>query len=228
LSDWFTPQSFAGESKAVIMGHRDSSDGTTDNRTFYLYGYSFALNSAKTIQSIRLPSNANVIVTAISLIPNWPPTFGLNPFTLAAANAGQTYSGTISTNASDLNGGTLTFGKVSGPAWLLVAASGTLSGEPFSADVGNDSFIVSVTDQGNLSNTATMNIQVLPAPPILATLIANTTNLLLGWTGGIPPYQVQISSNLTSAWINLGGTTNATNLVVTPTNAAAFYRLIGK
>ena len=75
LSDWFTPQNYAGESKAVIMSHRNNSDGTTDNRTFYLYGYSFALNNAKTVQSIRLPNNANVIVTAISLVPNWPPTF---------------------------------------------------------------------------------------------------------------------------------------------------------
>ena len=126
LSDWFTPGGYAGESKAIIMGHRNFSNGSADNRTFYLYGYSFALNPAKTIQSIRLPNNKYVIVTAISLVPNWPPTFGANPFTLASANAGQTYSGTIATNVSDLNGGTLTCAKVSGPAWLNVAANGTL------------------------------------------------------------------------------------------------------
>lgn len=320
LSDWFSPQNYGGESKAVIMGHRDSSDGSTDNRTFYLYGYSFALNGAKTIQSIRLPNNANVVVTAISLIPNWPPVFGLNPFTLAGANAGQGYSGSLSTNVSDLNGGTLTFAKVSGPAWLNVAANGTiygvpantnantntfvvsvtdtgglsntatlyiyvngapsftvdpfagpdivagqnysgsiatnatdpnpsdtltfakvsgpawlligtdgsLSGEPFSADVGNNTLVVSVTDPGNLSSTATLNIEVLAPSPILSTITAGATNLLLSWSGGIAPYQVQMSTDLTSGWVNLGGTLNTNSLVVTPTNAAAFYRILGR
>ena len=69
ISDWFTPQSFAGESTAVSMPHRDNSDGTTDNRTFLLYGYSFALNNAKTVSSITLPNNANVEVLAITLVP---------------------------------------------------------------------------------------------------------------------------------------------------------------
>jgi len=72
LSDWFTPQNYTGESKAVMMSHRNNSSGTADNRTFYLYGYSFALNNAKIVQSIQLPNDANVIVTAISLVPNWP------------------------------------------------------------------------------------------------------------------------------------------------------------
>jgi hypothetical protein len=41
LSDWFAPQSFAGESKAVSMAYRDNSAGVKDNRTFLLYEYSF-------------------------------------------------------------------------------------------------------------------------------------------------------------------------------------------
>ena len=39
------------------MAYRISSNGTVDNGPFYLYGYSFAINSAKTVQSITLPSN---------------------------------------------------------------------------------------------------------------------------------------------------------------------------
>ena len=164
LSDWFSPQNYAGESRAVIMSYRNNSDGTMDNRIFNLYGYSFALKNAKMVQSIRLPSNANVIVTAISLVPNWPPTFALNPFTLANINAGHAYSGTIATNANDLNGDALTYAKVSGPAWLNVAANGSLSGVPASSDANTNSFVVSVTDTGGLSNTATLNIYVNGAP----------------------------------------------------------------
>ncbi len=69
LSDWFTPQNYAGESKALIMPYRLTATGAADNRTFYLYGYSFAINSTKTVKSITLPNNRNVVVLAIDLSP---------------------------------------------------------------------------------------------------------------------------------------------------------------
>lgn len=67
ISDWFTPQNYSGESKAVTMAYRNSSNGTKDNRTFYLYGYSFAINSSKTVKSLTLPSNRDVVVLAWGL-----------------------------------------------------------------------------------------------------------------------------------------------------------------
>jgi len=69
LSDWFTPQSFSGESVAKSMAYRDTSGGTKDDGTFDLYGYSFAINKTLTVKSIKLPSNSNVEVLAISLVP---------------------------------------------------------------------------------------------------------------------------------------------------------------
>src|SRR5271168_1831817 len=56
ISDWYTPQSYAGESEAVTMAYRVSGNGSLDNRTFYLYGYSFALNLAKSVKSLTLPN----------------------------------------------------------------------------------------------------------------------------------------------------------------------------
>jgi hypothetical protein len=70
LSDWFTPQSFAGESKAVTMAYRDTSSGVKDNRTFLLYGYSFSLSAGKQVSSITLPNNRNVVILAMSLSGN--------------------------------------------------------------------------------------------------------------------------------------------------------------
>jgi hypothetical protein len=67
LSDWFTPQGYGGESKALQMAHRVMSNGALDNRTFFLYGYSFALNPAKTVASIVLPVNTHVVVLAIDV-----------------------------------------------------------------------------------------------------------------------------------------------------------------
>ena len=67
LSDWFTPQSYAGETNVLAMPYRLTPSGALDNRTFYLYGYSLALNSAKTPVSLTLPKNRNVVVLAVDL-----------------------------------------------------------------------------------------------------------------------------------------------------------------
>jgi IPT/TIG domain len=68
ISDWFTPQNYAGESKAVTMPYRDLYNGTKDSRTFYVYLYSFALDPTKTIKSITLPNQGNVKILAIDLV----------------------------------------------------------------------------------------------------------------------------------------------------------------
>jgi hypothetical protein len=229
LSDWFTPQNFSGESRAVITGHRNNSNGSKDNRTFYLYGYSFKLNSSKVLQSLRLPNNGNVIVTSVSLIPNWQPTFLVSPFLEPGLVAGQPFSGTLATNATDLNGDSLSFAKVSGPAWLTVAPNGALSGMPLSPDAGTNIFVVQATDPGGLSATATMMITVTPAPPIIASMSLQDSNLLLSWSGGIGPYQVLMTTDLVnSAWIPVGSPITANSLLLSPTNASAFYRLSGQ
>ena len=69
LSDWYTPQTYPGESEAVAMAYRNFDDGTKDNRTFNLYSYRFAIDSGKTVQSVSLPNNPNVVVLAITLVP---------------------------------------------------------------------------------------------------------------------------------------------------------------
>jgi len=229
LSDWLSPANFSGEAEAVVMGHYNSSDGTVDIGTVYLYGYSFNLNSRKVVQSIQLPNDSNVVVLAISLLPNWQPIFNANPFTEPGIVAGQNYSASIATNASDLNGGALTFAKFSGPNWLSLSAAGGLSGEPVSTNVGVNTFGVSVADPGGLSNTATLYIAVTAAPPIVTGMGGTVTNLWLSWSGGIAPYQLQMSTNLAGAnWINAGGLTGSNVFFIKPSNPAAFYRIVGQ
>ncbi|MBV8974540.1 MAG: chitobiase/beta-hexosaminidase C-terminal domain-containing protein, partial [Sinobacteraceae bacterium] len=67
MSDWATPQNYAGESQALTMAYRVTPNGTLGNGPFYLYGYTFALNSAKTVASLTLPKSRNVIVLAADL-----------------------------------------------------------------------------------------------------------------------------------------------------------------
>jgi len=91
---------------------------------------------------------------------NNPPTFDSNPIVETAATEDSPYGSTIADDASDLDGDTLSFSKLSGPAWLTVGSDGALSGTPFNADVGLNSWVVKVEDGNGGSDQATLEIIV--------------------------------------------------------------------
>ncbi len=68
LSDWSTPQNFSGETEAVAMSYRNTANGTQSNGTFNLYAYTLALDSSKTVESVTLPDNPDVVVLAATLL----------------------------------------------------------------------------------------------------------------------------------------------------------------
>jgi alpha-mannosidase len=70
LSDWAAPRHFTGESDAAVMPYRLTGDGSKDSRSFYADAYSFALDSSKTVRNLSLPSNRDVLVFAVTLVPN--------------------------------------------------------------------------------------------------------------------------------------------------------------
>jgi len=67
MSDWGYPQKHAGETIASAMTYRITPASGTVAGAYYVYAYSFALNSAKTVASLTLPANRNVTVLAITL-----------------------------------------------------------------------------------------------------------------------------------------------------------------
>jgi len=70
LSDWQKSQNFAGESKALTMPYADNIyNGGRIPQPTYLYGYSFALENSKTVESVTLPNNPNVDALAFTLVP---------------------------------------------------------------------------------------------------------------------------------------------------------------
>lgn len=108
------------------------------------------------------PGLVRVAVTSTQLLPNCAPAFTANPITGANAAEDAAYAGSIAGSATDPDAGaTLTYAKVSGPAWLSVAANGALSGTPSNSDVGVNAFTVSVSDGIAPAVQATLNITVL-------------------------------------------------------------------
>jgi enterochelin esterase-like enzyme/regulation of enolase protein 1 (concanavalin A-like superfamily) len=105
---------------------------------------------------------AEVTELANKTVLNIAPVFTTKPINNLEAIELFSYSGTSLTSyANDVDGmSTVTFSKVSGPAWLMVANDGSLSGIPGNANVGVNTFTVKVTDNGGLYDTATMNIVV--------------------------------------------------------------------
>ena len=131
---------------------------------------------------------------------NNPPVFTSDPIGKPNATQGQSYSGSIASNASDPDADPLSFAKTAGPAWLSVATNGALSGTPGSANVGLNSFTVSVSDGRGGSDTATLQFTVI-APPttptnLVATSGAKQINLTWSFAGsGISGFKIERSTN---------------------------------
>ncbi len=92
---------------------------------------------------------------------NDAPTFTVDPINEANATEDAPYSESISGSATDADAGdTLTYSKVSGPAWLSVASDGALTGTPSNNEVGLNAFTVEVSDGNGGTDQAALNIAV--------------------------------------------------------------------
>jgi autotransporter-associated beta strand protein len=137
-----------------------------------------------------------------SLQTNTPPQFTNSIFARSSATESQSYSNSIAGTAADADAGdTLTYSKAVGPAWLNVAANGTLTGVPTSGEGGTNYITVRVTDAAGQNGFALLTIYVI-------TLTASGT-----W--------------ISDASANWGDTPRwSGNLVATGTNATANFSTI--
>jgi hypothetical protein len=95
--------------------------------------------------------------------------------------------------------------------------------------VGTNSFVLTVADPGGLSGSATMTVVVTAAPAIVPVMTVQGTNLVLNWSGGVGPFQVQMNTNLASPdWQTVITNLSSPTLQVPFTNSAAFYRIVGQ
>ena len=139
-------------------------------------GRAWNTNTLTTDGTLRIITNST---------PNHPPTWTASPVTKPNAATSVAYGETLAGSASDPDvGDTLMFSKVSGPAWLAVAANGALSGTPGAGDLGTNSFTVRVTDSGSLSNDATLLVSVVADPNAPVPLASPDGSLVLTFAVG--------------------------------------------
>jgi subtilisin family serine protease len=146
FSCWTAPQHFSGESIVSAMPYRDKANGTKDTvNPVWVYGYSFALDSTRTVKSITLPPQAKINVLAMTLQKGGTSSSSLPPRQVSLGGAynrlglsadGQTFSPSA---GIDGNGHAL--------STALLGSSLRWNGLSFALGPGNTSDVVSAAGQ---------------------------------------------------------------------------------
>ena len=108
--------------------------------------------------------DSNIATAILTIAPvNDEPQFASASINGSDATEDSPYAATLAGSASDVDAGdTLTYSKISGPAWLIVSGNGSLGGTPLNSDVGNNVFTVRATDSAGAFDQATLNLTVNP------------------------------------------------------------------
>jgi FG-GAP-like repeat/Bacterial Ig-like domain (group 3) len=80
MSDWFNAAGWPGESVVNCSEKRNFDDGTSQPDSVCVYGYDINLDPTKTVKSVTLPNNRNIVMLSMDLAtPEVPGTFVYNP-----------------------------------------------------------------------------------------------------------------------------------------------------
>ena len=221
VSDWGRPQNYPGENQAATTSYRLDDDGRRDVAPYLVYGYSFLLNSSKTVRSLTLPNNRNVTVLAITLVPAsagtvnrdfdlmaTPAALNLQPGRTAtshiAISAINGFTGAVTFSASGLPSGvSATFSPASSTGASTVTFTAT------SAAARGTATVTIVGTSGALRHTDTIALTV--AGPVMVSLTSafNVTGILSEGnervTGGLDGYGHYYSSKLLGDSLTAGG-----------------------
>ena len=152
------------------------------------------------------PALNEILRTVVTVINGYEaPVFTSNPIQFFAARD-RPFSAALSATDAD-PGDTLTYTKVSGPAWLNVAANGTLSGTPASTDAGTNLFVVRATDVAGLFGQTTLNILVAEAAIWLNPAGGSWADAA-NWLGGASANGAAVTADFTS--LDLGADATVT------------------
>ncbi len=138
------------------------------------------------MDDVRFFTTALSDAQVTALVAGVPPAFAANPLIKPAATKLQPYTGSMATDATG-GIGAVTFAKVGGPAWLAVAANGSLTGVPGATDGGLNTFVVRAATPSGAAHTTTLQITVGEAVGMTARYaFDSTSNATVGTAHGIP------------------------------------------
>jgi hypothetical protein len=90
MSDWVNPRNYPGESLVKCVPTRHNLDGSTDPNSVCVYGYQFAVDPTRTVASIALPADRDVVILSlVALPPSVPGTFTYNASSGSVLSPGQ-------------------------------------------------------------------------------------------------------------------------------------------
>ena len=139
----------------AILGANQFADTTVSDGTQYFYVVSALSGTGEGGDSAQV---------SISTPANQAPVFSANPIVLPNGVGQSAYTGQTLAGLATDGGDTITFSKVSGPSWLVVAPNGSLSGTPPFGSNGLNSFVVRASDPASASSDVTLQITVVPPP----------------------------------------------------------------
>ncbi len=161
---------------------------------------------------------------------NNAPSWLADPVATSDATEGQLYSDALAGWVADPEGDPLIFSKESGPAWLVVANDGALSGTPGATNLGLNSFEITVDDGNNAPVAGILAINVIEVGAVVSCYVADIAMSSGSYRGGKRSGIATISivdadgtpvsgAAVSAAWSGattgtVGGTTNASGQVV--------------
>ncbi|MGC4016014.1 MAG: autotransporter-associated beta strand repeat-containing protein [Luteolibacter sp.] len=134
-----------------------SSVSTTDTSPVTAVFNTISIHNGNITADFRLDN------VKVEFSNNLAPVFSSATLVKSSVFPGNAYSGSVAGDVTDGNGDAITFTKVSGPAWLSVAADGTLSGTPAVGDAGVNTFVIRATDAQGATADVTVTINVAGA-----------------------------------------------------------------
>ncbi len=177
--------------------------GTAPNLTYTpAVNYSGADSFTFKTNDGLLDSAAASVTITLSPV-NDAPLFSVSPIVITNGYEGSAYTGqTLNGRATDPDAGdTITYSKISGPAWLSIESNGAISGTPALGSTGLNSFIVRATDSYSVTSDTTLQITVVALPlPWL------TSNLGTGMLGGSATHNAGTFTQVGSG--SFGGTSD--------------------
>jgi hypothetical protein len=116
------------------------------------------------IDDVRIKDYVLTPEQIAGLMTDAAPQFAQATIGLAPAVRGEAYSGTLAGSATDADvGDTLTYTKIKGPAWLTVAADGTLGGTPPLGETARQEFVVTAHDPDGASSFVVLTVVLASA-----------------------------------------------------------------